>query len=182
VEQRTIQAAQAGDRDARGQILRWLADPWYRMALAMLGRPDDAADAVQEAGLRLLRQLPRFQGNSQFRTWAIGIALNVIREMRRKQHPAAAGNGEFETSHDKEAPLDTAQRHEEQQTMRELLHSLPDRQREAVILRYFEDLSVDDTAAAMGCAPGTVKACVHQALRSLRGKLAHLAPLQSERL
>jgi RNA polymerase sigma factor (sigma-70 family) len=55
-----------------------------------------------------------------------------------------------------------------------VLADLPERQREAVILRYFEELSVEDTAAAMNCAPGTVKATVHQALRALRKRLAVL--------
>jgi RNA polymerase sigma factor (sigma-70 family) len=52
---------------------------------------------------------------------------------------------------------------------------LPQRQREALLLRYFEGLSLEEAAAAMGCAVGTVKATVHQALRALRTKLRQLA-------
>ena len=59
--------------------------------------------------------------------------------------------------------------------MRRTLADLPERQREAVVLRFFEELSVEDTAELMKCAPGTVKATVHQALRALRGKLKQLA-------
>ena len=55
--------------------------------------------------------------------------------------------------------------------MIDYLNGLNERQREAVVLRFFEELSVEDTAAAMNCAPGTVKATVHQALRSLRQRL-----------
>ena len=44
-----------------------------------------------------------------------------------------------------------------------MLADLPDRQREAIVLRFLEELSVEQTAAAMGCAEGTVKATVHQA-------------------
>jgi RNA polymerase sigma factor (sigma-70 family) len=51
---------------------------------------------------------------------------------------------------------------------------LSERQREAVVLRFFEELSVEETAAAMECAPGTVKATVHQALRAMRNKLKQL--------
>lgn len=51
------------------------------------------------------------------------------------------------------------------------LRKLPGRQRVAVALRYFADLSVEDTAKVMGCAPGTVKALTHQALAAIRIRL-----------
>jgi RNA polymerase sigma factor (sigma-70 family) len=51
---------------------------------------------------------------------------------------------------------------------------LPDRQREAIVLRFFEELSVEETAAAMNCAAGTVKATVHQALRAMRARLENV--------
>jgi RNA polymerase sigma factor (sigma-70 family) len=66
-------------------------------------------------------------------------------------------------------PVDAQVEHTEQATLlRRMLDDLPLRQREAVVLRYFEDLSVEQTAAAMGCAEGTVKATVHQALLALQ--------------
>jgi RNA polymerase sigma factor (sigma-70 family) len=52
-----------------------------------------------------------------------------------------------------------------------MLGELPQRQREVVVLRFFEELSVEETAAAMDCAQGTVKATLHQALRALRKRI-----------
>jgi RNA polymerase sigma factor (sigma-70 family) len=63
---------------------------------------------------------------------------------------------------------------EQRDRLRAVLDDLPERQREAVVLRFLEELSVEDTAAAMQCATGTVKATVHQALRSLRQRLGVL--------
>ena len=68
-------------------------------------------------------------------------------------------------------PLET---HESQQMLLAQLDQLPDRQREALVLRFFEELTIEQTASAMGCAIGTVKATVHQALRTLRTKLTQL--------
>ncbi|MFJ8431598.1 SigE family RNA polymerase sigma factor [Kitasatospora sp. NPDC094019] len=51
------------------------------------------------------------------------------------------------------------------------VRALPARQRAVVVLRFFEDLSVEDTAEALGCSTGTVKSQTHRALQSLRGKL-----------
>jgi RNA polymerase sigma-70 factor (ECF subfamily) len=175
----TIDAARLGNRAARATLLAALQDPWFRFSLSLLRDPESARDAVQETAVRFLRQLPSFRGESQLRTWSLGIALNVVREMRRKRRgdaslpeedagpltaPAAAGR-------DIVTAEGSAELSEERERLRAVLDQLPDRQREAVLLRFFEDLSVEETARAMACAPGTVKATVHQALATLRRKL-----------
>jgi RNA polymerase sigma-70 factor, ECF subfamily len=172
VDAATIDAARRGDRAARGRLLSALQDVWYRFCLSLLGSPDRAADATQETALRFLKQLGTFRGDSQLQTWSLGIALNVAREMRRKTRPAS-------TLCDDGADLATvrstvgseAEMSEQRHIVKRLLDALPDRQREALVLRYFEDLSTEQTAAAMKCAEGTVKATVHQALRALRLKM-----------
>src|SRR4051794_41948083 len=67
------------------RLLRGLQDPWYRMCLGLLADADLARDAAQETAVRFLRQLPGFRGDSQLRTWSLGIALNVVREMKRRR-------------------------------------------------------------------------------------------------
>jgi RNA polymerase sigma factor (sigma-70 family) len=62
-----------------------------------------------------------------------------------------------------------------QSILASLLDDLPQRQREAIVLRYFQQLSVEETAATMQCAPGTVKATIHQTLRKLKAKLGQFA-------
>jgi RNA polymerase sigma-70 factor (ECF subfamily) len=173
-----IAAAQRGDRAAMGALLRHLQDPWYRLSLGMLHDPELAAEAVQEAGMRFLRQLPGFRGDSQLRTWSLGIAINVVRELkRRRRRMFCIGDPATDLAQapgdDSPHASDGMERHEQQQAMRKVLCELPDRQREAVVLRFFEDLSVEETAKLMGCAAGTVKATVHQALRSLRKRLGN---------
>ena len=173
-----LSAARDGDRDARAVLLRELEDPWYRMCLSLLGDADKARDATQETALRFLRQLPGFRGESQLRTWSLGIALNVAREMRRSAARTcglADADALGENGYGGDAsPLEAADAAESREALRNTLADLPQRQREALLLRFFEDLSVEDTAALMRCAPGTVKATVHQALRSLRQRLRRL--------
>jgi RNA polymerase sigma factor (sigma-70 family) len=176
-DQITLHAAQRGDRDALASLLHCLQDSWYRMSLGLLADPELARDATQETAIRFLRQLPGFRGDSQLRTWSLGICINVVREIKR----ASRGHGSLDGADDHPGPSDSttgpdaaAQRAEEIEALRTVLHTLPDRQREAVILRFFEDLSVEQTAVAMKCAAGTVKATVHQALRALRTKLKQL--------
>jgi RNA polymerase sigma-70 factor (ECF subfamily) len=175
VDQITIEAARRGDRDAQSRLLRALQDPWFRFCLGLLGDPDEARDATQETALRFLRDLARYRGDSSISTWSMGIALNVTREMRRKRRRVGMYHNEQEqaivSQRAPDAPSDHSVRSESRDLLRATLEDLPQRQREAVVLRYFEDLSLEQTADAMGCAVGTVKATVHQALRALRMKL-----------
>ena len=169
-----IEAARRGDRTAQARLLSALQDVWFRFCLSQLrGDRDLAADATQETALRFLKQLGSFRGESQLQTWSLSIALNVCRETRRKRQldpldaagePAAVTSGVGHLTEDEE----------ETAVLKRTLASLPDRQREAITLRFFEELSVEETAAAMNCATGTVKATVHQALKVLREKLKQL--------
>jgi RNA polymerase sigma factor (sigma-70 family) len=175
----TLRAARAGDRDARALLLRDLEDPWYRMCLGLLRDADRARDATQETALRFLRQLASFRGESQLRTWSLGIALNVVRELKRSAgRSAVVADTDTTDAADfyggQPSPADAAVAAESREALRETLADLPERQREAIVLRFFEDLSVEETAALMRCAPGTVKATVHQALRSMRHRLREL--------
>ena len=175
----TLEAARRGDRDALALLLRSLQDVWYRMSLSLLSDPDLAQDAVQETAIRFMKQLPGFRGESQLKTWSLGICLNVAREIRRwARGRGLRGPGSLEDgpevegkSDDGELPVEALVRGEQIEAIRAVLGTLPERQREAVVLRFFEEMSVEQTAAAMNCATGTVKATVHQALRTMRKKL-----------
>ena len=179
VDEATIDAARRGDRRAQARLLQSLQDVWYRYCLSMLRDAEKAADATQETALRFLKQLPAFRGDSQLQTWSVGIALNVVREQRRKSFRDETTSLNCEDGSDPDlAPerssggsTDAVEQEEQQTKMRSILNTLPDRQREAVTLRFFEELSVEETATAMGCAVGTVKATVHQALRALKLKM-----------
>jgi RNA polymerase sigma-70 factor (ECF subfamily) len=174
VDDETIAAARRGSRKAQASLLRELQDPWYRLCLSLLRDVEKARDATQETALRFLRQLPGFRGDSQLRTWSLGIAINVVREMRRSAKPMRMLDEDPEAGGETDglpSPANLAETAEQRENLRATLNDLPDRQREAVVLRYFEDLSTEQTAQVMNCAVGTVKATLHQALRSLREKL-----------
>jgi RNA polymerase sigma-70 factor (ECF subfamily) len=173
----TLAAARRGDREALQCLLRTLQDPWYRLCLSLLGDAERARDATQETALRFLRQLPGFRGESQLRTWSLGIAVNVVREIRRSSRagvPLAADFSEAAETASQPSPVQSAELSERRDRVRAVLDRLPERQRETVVLRFFEDLSTEETAIIMDCATGTVKATLHQALRSLREKLKEL--------
>lgn len=160
--------ARRGDRAATAALLNRLQDRWYRFCLSMLRDEHAARDAMQESAVRLLGQLEQFRGEAKVETYAIGIALNVCREMRRKAQPALAAPRD--SADPAASPAEQVDARDRSALMRRLIDQLPDRQREAVVLRYFEQLNTTQTAEAMGCAEGTVKATLAAGLRSLRTK------------
>jgi RNA polymerase sigma-70 factor (ECF subfamily) len=176
VDATTIEQARQGSRPAQARVLRALQDRWFRLSVGLLGDRELARDATQETALRVLKRLSRFDGRSSLATWSMGIAINVAREMRRQRRRAgSAGDAANDQPGGGPLPLAAAQRTEERDRLIAALAELPMRQREAVVLRYFEGMSVAQTAEAMDCAAGTVKAAVHQALRALRSRLRQLA-------
>lgn len=169
------QAARAarGDRQALAELLRGLQDPLYRVCRMRLGDRHAAQDATQEAAHRIVCGIGGFQGASSVQTWAIGIAINVCREIQRKHgrevEDASGRLGDLASRH--AGPGAAAASVEANQHVRRVVSELPTRQSEAVTLRYFEQLTVEQTAVAMGCSTGAVKAAVWQALRTMRTKL-----------
>ena len=165
VEPSVVERARRGDRTAQAVLLQTLQDVWFRFSQIQLRDPDAARDATQETAVRVLRGMRGFRGDSRFETWPLGIALNVGRGAQRARVrwlPVTPrwleSRGEVTTQAEREPAGRVAS----------LLGDLAPRQREALTLRYLEDLSVEETARLMKCAEGTVKATVSQALRILR--------------
>ncbi|MEZ5322124.1 MAG: sigma-70 family RNA polymerase sigma factor [Microthrixaceae bacterium] len=120
----------------------------------------EAEDAAQEALSRAVAKADR-DGEAPSDPWVTAVAINVARSRLRRllveRRPRP-----IRLDRDEEQPEVLS--HE----LHGALRRLPRRQREAVVLRYLADLSVDGTAEVMGCSPGTVKAHVRDALARLR--------------
>ena len=128
---------------------------------ALLGDGEEALDVVQDAFARALRRRSSFRGDGELEAWVWRIVLNVARDRRR--------------SRGRERPAETVERasrtSEIGDDVRELLLSLPERQRIAVFLRYYADLSYDQIAEVLGVRHGTVAATLSAAHARLRRDL-----------
>ena len=164
----SIRQAANGCHLAQAKLLREIEAPCYRYCLAMLADPDLAHDATQETGLRVLQSLARYRGEAAPTTWALSIALNVCREVRRRQRRWRLLPANWIKHDPGPGPDAIAHQDEESNRLTQALSQLSPRQREAVTLRYLQGLSTKQTAEAMRCAEGTVKATLAKALSSLR--------------
>lgn len=159
-----VERFQAGDESAYAELVRRHHERIYRLALALLASPADAADVTQEVFLRALTGLKGFRFAAAPFTWLYRTTKNVCREYNRKTRRQPLRELD-ESDPSIETVVETGQ---VAQQVRGLVSGLPERQRDVVMLRIFEDLSVEQTAVAMGCRPGTVKALLHKAIKRLR--------------
>jgi len=161
--------AAAGDGDAFGRLALAMQDELFRFALAHGLAPADAAECVQETLLRAYRGRKQWRSGARAGPWLLAIAMNVVREFRRKRR-GYLGGIDLEALACDAAPS-RAQQAARLRPLAAAIDALPPRQREAIACRYLRQMSVRETAAAMGCAEGTVKASVSAALKKLRAAI-----------
>ncbi|MEU8239297.1 SigE family RNA polymerase sigma factor [Actinoplanes missouriensis] len=154
----------------RGQAL-------LRIAHAMTGDREAAQDLVQGALAKAYSRWPRIHGDAE--AYVRKILYNDRISAWRK-----AGNRNEVSVADVPERMSAA-RHDddvaERLALREALLSLPARQRAVLVMRYLEDRSVEETAEALGCRPGTVVSQASRALAKLRDLVGRVTPLEASR-
>lgn len=161
-----LAAARAGEGWAFERLYASLARP---VAAYLRGNGvEDPDGATNEVFLRAFRSLGTFTGaEPRFRSWVLTIAHHLVVDERRRRarRPRPAPLEDVHTT-----PDDTSVALGDDR-VRQLLSALPPAQREVVLLRVVADLSIEDTARALGKRPGAVKALQHRAMNSLRTML-----------
>ncbi len=160
-----VRLFKSGDSAAFDAIVRRFQDRIFRLASVWLYDSQYAADATQEVFVRSHKGLRRFRFRAAPFTWLYRTTRYVCNEFNRRRRADALDD---EPADPESAPERHVAEHEAAQRVRAFVEELPERQREVVMLRMFEDLSVRETAQAMGCREGTVKALLHKAVARLR--------------
>lgn len=187
---RLVRASQEGDRDALDALYRLHQGRVLAMIRVTLGA-DLAArippeDVLQETLLESARKIGAFEdrGPGSFYRWLVSIARFKVAEARRAQRaqkraagvpldgPAGAG----EVALAQTSPSGRVVRAEAAERVAAAIEALPDRQRDAVRLRYLEGRSLADAAAEMACTEAAVKALVARSLLALGASLRGDAP------
>jgi RNA polymerase sigma-70 factor, ECF subfamily len=154
----------------------------YTMALSMLQNEADAEDAAQEAFLKAFRNLGKFRGEAKFSTWLISITLNEARS-RLRQKKTAKTESLDELNEDghvspallrdwREIPSEVLERREARVMLQHAITDLPLIYREIFLLRDLEELSVNQSAEALGISVAAAKVRLHRARMMLQKKLA----------
>ncbi len=182
-EERLIQRIRDGEHEAFYQLIRPYERRVYAAAFAILRNEADADDCAQEAVLKAFKNIRQFRAESKFSTWLIQIAVNEARMRRRKERAhfmepieKAQGEDESYTPRDfadwREIPSEALERKEVREKLGEALGSLGQIYREVFVLRDMEQLSIEETAKALGISTASVKTRLLRARLMLRDLLA----------
>lgn len=159
-----------GDGSALDALVSRHHEAVYRVAYRVLGNPDSAADAAQDAFIRALSRLDGFRAESSFRTWLLRIAANTAissgRKLTRRREVSLHGSAEWAS--DGASPERTAVLRTETERVERALARLPEKQRLAVTLRLNEELSHREIAEVLESSEGAVRVNYHLGIRRLR--------------
>ena len=162
--------SQNGDAEAFGELIEDHYDLIHRTAWKWCGNRTDAEDIAQDVCVKLGRAIAGFDGRSAFSSWVYRITLNAVRDMQR----AGRRRGRHADAYAEVMPESQPASQEEAATSRQLwaaVRTLPEKQRDAVLLVYAEELSHAAAAEIMGIKEATVSFHVHEARKTLRGLL-----------
>lgn len=168
-----VRRARAGDAAALDALVSAHHAAVYQVALRVLGDPEAAADATQDTLVRALTALDSFRGEASFRTWLLRIAANTARSAGRKTtrrrevalEPAAEA---LESGAD---PARRAVDRTEVERVERAMAELPEKQRLAVSLRIYQDLSHREIAGVLGSSEGAARVNYHLGIKRLKEML-----------
>lgn len=166
-----IAGLRAGDAAAAAALLERYGDRLARSAFLLCGHAADAQDLAQETLLQALKSAHRFRGDSALYTWLHGILLNLARHHRRKHARVTVTDAVPERPAESAPPGRELDQAREAGDLWAALDQISAAHREVLVLRFYEELALDDIAARLEISPGTVKSRLHYALRELREKL-----------
>ena len=169
--------ALGGSRGAMAELLRRHWGTAVLLAGRVLGSPDLARDAVQEAAVAAMTDLERLRSPDRFGAWFCGIALNVSRRwLRQLQSEVLCRRLDLASA--SPDPAEAAEIADTAARVRDAIGTLADGQQDAVRLFYLQGLSHREVAAELGISVGAVKMRLHQGRAALTPKLAQFRETQ----
>lgn len=163
-----------GDRAAARVLTERLAPPALRLASRLLSDPTEAEDVTQEAMLRVWRIAPDWrQGEAKVSTWLYTVVRNLCTDrLRKRKTPVAALDAVPEPADDAPGAVQQMTEAARAKALQSALQQLPDRQREAVILRHLEGLANPEIAQILDISTEAVESLTARGKRALKAILA----------
>lgn len=185
-DEQLVRKAGEGDREALAELFARYQQPLFAFFTRSFAAPEDAEDLVMDTLLRVFRNAGQFRGGS-FRGWIYQLALNVGRDRlrrvrRRPELLASAVAEEWETVRETRiggSPEASALRDEWAGGVRAALQALPEKERAALILREYQQLSYLEISVALGASLPCVKMLLLRGRKRLRASL-EASPLVRE--
>lgn len=141
---------------------------YTRFAERMLGGHNDAKDVMQEVCLKLWNNPKAWQPTSRFSTWWYRVVYNACIDYRRKLRPELYKELDDSLVDDATAQDEIMIRNERSASVRDALQQLPERQRTALVLSYYQEVSNEEAALVMGINLGALQQLLFRARQNLK--------------
>ncbi|MDQ6595490.1 RNA polymerase sigma factor SigW [Bacillus salipaludis] len=173
-----------GDQDAFADIVEIYKNSVYQLCYRMIGNRHEAEDLAQEAFLRAYMNIHTFNQDLKFSTWLFRIATNLCIDRIRKKKPdyyldAEVAGTEGLTMYSQipsqtkppESEVESLELHE---TVQKEILKLPEKYRSVIVLKYIEELSLNEISEILDMPLGTVKTRIHRGREALRQQLRYV--------
>lgn len=181
LDTRLVKLARKGDHHAFAEIVSLYKDKLYHLAYRMTGSRQEAEDVVQDTFLRVFKNLDSFDEKQKFSTWIFRIATNQCIDRLRKKRKMYSLDAESSDHEgfdgyammpgDDRTPERELLLSETQELIQKAMETLPPKYKSVMILRYMQDLSLQEISDVMGMPVTTVKTRVHRGREFLRKRL-----------
>lgn len=172
-----LEKVKKGDVNAFSEIVQKHQRPLICVLLRMVGDLELAEDIAQEAFMKAFTKLDSFQGRSKFKSWLFQIGINTAKNRLRSRKREVVDIQKVRLSIGEHQDLEIGEK-DVQYVLSDEIAKLPPKQRLALSLRIYEDLSFAEIAEIMRCPYDTAKANYRHALMKLRHKLGESADLR----
>lgn len=172
-EQVWLDQARRGDKAAFGKIIEAYQRPVYNLAYRMLNNSGEAEEAAQEAFIRAYTRLDSYNPNHKFSTWLLSITSNYCIDLIRKRRAILLNIDEPLPPHPalmserSSGPEPQMVQNQQEELVQTLLAELAPEYREAIVLRYWHELSYDEIAEMMDTTVSAIKSRLFRARKQL---------------
>lgn len=173
-----------GDQSAYGEIVEIYKDKVFQLCYRILGNRHEAEDMAQEAFIRAYINIASFNIDLKFSTWLYRIATNLCIDRIRKKKPDYYLDAEVsgtdgltmysQIASDTTLPEDEVESLELQETIQREITKLPEKYRSVIVLKYIEELSLNEISEILDIPLGTVKTRIHRGREALRHQLRNV--------
>jgi RNA polymerase sigma-70 factor, ECF subfamily len=173
-----------GDQDAFAEIVEIYSNSIYQLGYRMLGNRHEAEDVAQEAFIRAYVNIKSFNQDLKFSTWLFRIATNLCIDRIRKKKPDYYLDAEVsgtdgltmysQLASDSPLPENELESLELQESVQKEILKLPEKYRSVIVLKYIEELSLNEISEILELPLGTVKTRIHRGREALRQQLRYV--------
>ncbi|GGA45910.1 RNA polymerase sigma factor SigW [Paenibacillus physcomitrellae] len=179
-----VKLARKGNQDAFAELVELYKDKVFHLAYRMLNNRHESEDIVQETFLRVYKNWDKYDENQKFSTWMYRIATNLCIDRLRKRKPNFSLDAELNDQDgtadgyslipgDNRTPESEFLLSETQQIIHQAIAGLPAKYKTIMILRYLQELSLQEIGDILNMPVTTVKTRVHRGREFLRKRLEH---------